>query len=591
MEARLSPETNKEFKTPATDENLIFSADFKNAQDDDELHFSQDIDGVWWFREKIHKYWGQSIRVDGFQLYQRTDFQTLVVFYNTELGHVMLLDGAVQIAENNWHEYQETLVASTILPQYDDPTLPIEVLVIGGGDGGVATVARKLFPQANVTMVEIDEGVVNAAKKYFPVISESLRVDNPKFKLIIGDGIKYVSDPKNHHRFAAAIIDCTDPSPGGPAVGLFGTTFQENLKQCLKKNGIVLQQSGTLEMQLGEVQGTVDMMAKLYKHAFVLLVTQVTYPGKMALVGGSDFNIRNLDEAMLEERFSVVFNLGKLTKHFNPRVFLNGINNLPQEHQLWLDPMLASSPLLLQSGQEQKDDKAITQTGLEQIALNFHNTAVTQLKFIADEKTGIKISNPFAKNHLETIIASLDKAMEARDHGAVVATIIDVTQRCKIAGNHFFNLKNYLAAITYYRLALDCLKNHSLPSFQRWHCFTTRLILYSNLMNAYNKRDDFASALLCADEAEKLFLSDETHTNIASINKIKYQKALAMVKKCNKFSTEKDFDKDVLDTLLSQTKQLILDIAINSQIVAQELTDKLSVTSPVIESEATLSLA
>ena len=326
MDSRQTLENNEEFKKALTDEDL---------------YFSKDKNGDWWFHERIHDGWGQSIRVDGFKLHQFTGLQKLAVFYNKKLGHVMVLDGAVQIAEENWREYQENLAASVILPQYDDPTQSIEVLIIGGGDVGVATVTRQLFPQANITMIEIDAGVVAAAKSYLPTISESLRVPHNKFNLIIGDGIKFVADTANHNKYAAIIVDCTDPCDGGPAVGLFGTSFQGNLKKCLIKNGIVIQQSGTLDMQLDEVKQTVEMMKGFYKYPFVLPVNMLTYPGTMALVGGSDLNIRDIDRDMFQKRFADTHKLDGKTSSFKPDIFLASLNNLPPIHQSWLNNMLS----------------------------------------------------------------------------------------------------------------------------------------------------------------------------------------------------------------------------------------------------------
>lgn len=322
---------------------LGMNAEFKKAYEDKSLSFEQDQNNIWWFSETIHHHWGQRIQVDDFKLYKKTDFQTLMIFYNKRLGHVMVLDGAVQIAENDWRGYQEMLVGATILPQNPDPNETIEVLVIGGGDGGVATVALDLFPNANITMIEIDGEVVEAAKKYLPEISRSLTSHDPRFKLIIDDGIQFVESPENHKKFTSIIVDCTDPTEGSPATKLFGIGFQKNVKKCLKPNGIVLQQSGTLDMQEQEVQQTLEMMKGLYRYPMVLPVNMLTYPGTMTLVGGSDFDVRELGQKVLQKRFTEIYRLDKKTDYFNPEILLGALNHLPQKHQRWLESLLISA--------------------------------------------------------------------------------------------------------------------------------------------------------------------------------------------------------------------------------------------------------
>jgi spermidine synthase len=87
--------------------------------------------------------------------------------------------------------YHETLIhpALTAHPS------PKRVLVIGGGDGGAAEEALKHPSIEQLVMVELDGKVVEIAKEHFGAIHRGV-FDNPKLKLLIEDGLKYLAENK-----------------------------------------------------------------------------------------------------------------------------------------------------------------------------------------------------------------------------------------------------------------------------------------------------------------------------------------------------------------------------------------------------------
>ena len=58
-----------------------------------------------------------------------------------------------------------------------------------------------------VTLVEIDEVVVNVSKKYLPKMA--LGFDHPKVELVIGDGFDYLKN--NPGAYDVIITDSSDP--------------------------------------------------------------------------------------------------------------------------------------------------------------------------------------------------------------------------------------------------------------------------------------------------------------------------------------------------------------------------------------------
>lgn len=86
-------------------------------------------------------------------------------------------------------------------------TLPYQVLIVGGGDGGVARELVKHPLVESVVQCEIDERVVEVSKKYLPFMAKGF--DDPKLTLHIGDGFEFI---KNHPgEFDVIITDSSDP--------------------------------------------------------------------------------------------------------------------------------------------------------------------------------------------------------------------------------------------------------------------------------------------------------------------------------------------------------------------------------------------
>ncbi len=92
-----------------------------------------------WFAEKEEpSLWpGQrfSLKVKGEVLHaEKSEFQDILVFDSTDYGRVLVLDGAIQVTERDEFAYQEMIAH---LPVFAHPN-PKKVLIVGGGDGGVA---------------------------------------------------------------------------------------------------------------------------------------------------------------------------------------------------------------------------------------------------------------------------------------------------------------------------------------------------------------------------------------------------------------------------------------------------------------------
>jgi spermidine synthase len=160
----------------------------------------------------------------------RTDHQHLVLFEHRLFGKMLMLDGATQVTTRDEFIYHEMMTHVPILAHGETR----EVLVVGGGDCGIAKEALKHASVKRLTQVEIDASVVEFSKEHFAEFTDPVLSD-PRFDLIIDDGMKYVA--RADRRFDVIIVDSTDPH--GPGAVLFTYDFYAACKRCLSARGVM----------------------------------------------------------------------------------------------------------------------------------------------------------------------------------------------------------------------------------------------------------------------------------------------------------------------------------------------------------------
>ncbi|HCW96057.1 MAG TPA: polyamine aminopropyltransferase, partial [Pseudomonas sp.] len=116
------------------------------------------------FQETLYDGYGQRFRIDRVLHEARTEHQRLIIFENARMGRVMALDGVVQTAEADEFIYHEMLTHVPILAH----GLARRVLIVGGGDGGILREVCKHRSVEQITMIEIDETVVQLSKALLP---------------------------------------------------------------------------------------------------------------------------------------------------------------------------------------------------------------------------------------------------------------------------------------------------------------------------------------------------------------------------------------------------------------------------------------
>jgi spermidine synthase len=152
-------------------------------------------------------------------------------------GRSLILDGKTQSTELDEFVYHEGLVHPSMVSHAN----PKNVLIVGGGEGATAREVLKYPGVEKVTMVDIDQKLVELCEKFLPNHHMNSFSD-PRMDLYYSDALEFVESLTK--RFEVAIIDVPDPLEFGPAFQLFTVEFFDLLKRKLTANGIMVVQAG-----------------------------------------------------------------------------------------------------------------------------------------------------------------------------------------------------------------------------------------------------------------------------------------------------------------------------------------------------------
>ena len=252
-----------------------------------------------------------SYRADKVISETRTGHQHLVLFEQPFFGKMLMLDGAIQIAERDEFIYQEMM---SHVPLFAHGRAR-NVLIIGGGDCGIAEEVLKHKAVERLTQVEIDPAVVAFAKQHFPEFTKPAFADR-RFESLIGDGMTYMT--RTERRFDVIIVDSTDSQ--GPGKVLFSEKFYAACKRGLKKGGLLVTQNGVPMLQPGELTASIAKFRRLFADGTCYLAAIPTYVGGHMAMGFAtdDGSLRRASVRTLATRYR---RAGRFTtKYWTPDV-------------------------------------------------------------------------------------------------------------------------------------------------------------------------------------------------------------------------------------------------------------------------------
>lgn len=257
-----------------------------------------------WFTEKQtpHLHW--SCRVNKTLYSEHTPYQRLDIFETEQFGRMMVLDGMVMLTEQDEFAYHELLthVAMNTHPQAE------QVLIVGGGDGGAVREILRHPTIKRVVLAEIDQAVIEAAKRFFPHISSGF--DDDRVEIQIGDGMDYVQQHPN--QFDVILVDSTEPIGAGEK--LFTPDFYQAINHALQSDGLMVAQTESPWVNSSLIQQTYREISNIFPITRLYMGSVPTYPSGTwtFTLGSKQYDPLKVDETKLFDP--------KQTKYYHPQM-------------------------------------------------------------------------------------------------------------------------------------------------------------------------------------------------------------------------------------------------------------------------------
>ncbi|KAI3907257.1 hypothetical protein MKW92_005142 [Papaver armeniacum] len=211
-----------------------------------------------------------SLKVENILFKGKSKYQEILVFESSKYGKVLVLDGIVQLTEKDECAYQEMI---SHLPLCSIPS-PKNVLVIGGGDGGVLREISRHKSVEHIDICEIDDMVIEVSKKFFPELS--IGFEDPRVRLHVGDGAEFLRN-STEGKYDAIIVDSSDPV--GPAQELVKRPFFEAVAKALRPGGVLCNMAESMWLHTHLIQDLISICRLTFKGSVHYAWTSVpTYP-------------------------------------------------------------------------------------------------------------------------------------------------------------------------------------------------------------------------------------------------------------------------------------------------------------------------
>ncbi|HEX6997438.1 MAG TPA: polyamine aminopropyltransferase [Gammaproteobacteria bacterium] len=262
-----------------------------------------------WFAETLTPHMRLALEASRVLVHERTGEHEIALIENDVFGRVLLLDGAVQVTSRDEFIYHEMMAHVPILAHGSAR----DVLIIGGGDCGLAEEVLKHASVRRLVQVEIDPKVVELAREHFAEMNAPVFTD-ARFELTIGDGAVYARDAAD--RFDVVLVDSTDPV--GPGAVLFTREFYGNVRERLKPGGVLVTQNGVPFLQAGELASAMSGLAATFRHVAACAICVPTYCGGHLVLGfcSDDDAPLRVEADELERRYAAA---GLTTRYYSPR--------------------------------------------------------------------------------------------------------------------------------------------------------------------------------------------------------------------------------------------------------------------------------
>ena len=155
-----------------------------------------------WFSELHSPHVKFDIRVEKQLFSGESDYQRIDVFQSPEFGKFLTLNGSVIFSEQDCFIYNEMVVH---VPMAVHPDVK-NVLIIGGGDGGVSKELLQYDNIENIDIVEQDNMFVDVCREYFPETAVGL--EDERVHIYNSDALRFLRSKQD--MYDLIINDATD---------------------------------------------------------------------------------------------------------------------------------------------------------------------------------------------------------------------------------------------------------------------------------------------------------------------------------------------------------------------------------------------
>lgn len=240
----------------------------------------------------------------------KTNFQKVFIFKNPLYGRIFCLDDIVQFSEIDEFVYHEMMVH----PLFLSHPAPKEILIIGGGDGGVLREVLK-YPIKKVDLVEIDKKIPEIAQKYLFFVCKNSFFDK-RVKIYNQPAQDFVKKLRKN-LYDILIIDCTNPYPYSLSFSLYSQNFLKKTYKILKENGILITLGYSFLDFYPALKKTFKKLRKIFRHSHLIRFTMPSYHcgDYCFFVGSKKIDLEKVNLENIKRRYN---RLNIKTKYYLP---------------------------------------------------------------------------------------------------------------------------------------------------------------------------------------------------------------------------------------------------------------------------------
>ncbi|MCU0847627.1 MAG: adenosylmethionine decarboxylase [Spirochaetes bacterium] len=201
--------------------------------------------------------------------------QDIKILKIKDLGNCLFCNDEMNLAAKDEQLYHEPFGDRAFEMLGSDA--PAKVIILGGGDGGMARECLKRNID-EIKILELDEEVIELSKKHLPSVSGGA-FDHPKVKCVIGDAfqtILQIPDGSQDIVFA----DLTDY-----AYRLIMTNIDQ-IKRVLKPGGIIAAQIGATDLAKTQVESYYGKIKELFTDCDKIDIYVPSYINRWSLAFG-----------------------------------------------------------------------------------------------------------------------------------------------------------------------------------------------------------------------------------------------------------------------------------------------------------------